>query len=716
MLSRRQAGEHALHDVGEHGAPAISVTPSAVRGVRHSPLHPSAADSGIIIVMRSRTAIAGLLFIVLVCLPARRSGADDEGPLRDADYEPTVIERLIETLRTGDADARYRAGYALQLRGPEARAAISEMFSVRTDHEGRDPYGMAPLSFHADQWLEQIGREVITAADEALASEDESLRITALKLLARYGFESAAALPRVQARFAVADEDEAPHVVGALAALDETGEVAIPFLQQALEHDDESVRNAAVAVLDATPPEPGTLRIDRPGWQPPVVRWSEHQPRFREQAIALLLQALEDPAPEVRGTAASVLGSYPDAHERVLPALLRHLDDDEQFSVMISNHLRSWETVRDRVFEALANFSDQADDLLPKLIDSFVDQEFDLFHRQERALVALAPHAETAVARFSDLLATERWELAIQPLGAIGPAARTALPRLEQRLAGAEKYQQMRIAAAIYNIKPQHEEAGAMIRQWLATEETDPLGPLFEDLAPMGPRAAPLVPLLLPHLREHEYAWLDPWVAHLLQAIGPEAAPAIPILIDELGEWLSGKRSQQTLWRIGTATVPPLIDVLRDEAAEPEKVVDALKVIGMLGKDAAAAFDDVVRLIGSQYPNVREAAATALATIGEHTQTVPVLLRALDDPRPLVRRAAVLSLARFPEPDESTIAALSQRLNDEFLDVQFAVCQTLGDFGADAGSATGALEAYRDVGNAHQQHVARRALRRMQGE
>src|SRR5690606_37787054 len=145
-------------------------------------------------------------------------------------------------------------------------------------------FGHFPLSFHADQWLEQFGREVITASDAALASDNESLRITALQLLARYGFDSGSALPRVQARFETAGEYEAPHVVNTVAALDETGEVALPLLQLALNHDDEFVRSAAVAVLEATLPEPGTLEIDRPpwrvppGWQPPVVRWSEHQP------------------------------------------------------------------------------------------------------------------------------------------------------------------------------------------------------------------------------------------------------------------------------------------------------------------------------------------------------------------------------------------------------------------------------------------------------
>src|SRR5690606_35508363 len=196
--------------------------------------------------------------------PVRPSRADDDGALTDADYAPAVIKRLIETLRTGDADARYRDGYALQLRGPEARAAIPEFISVIVDDENtRGPSGMFPLSFHVDQWLEEIGREAIPAADHALTSYNEWLRITALQLLTRYGFDSAAALPRVQGRFENAGEYEAPHVVNTVAALDETGEVALPLLQQALEHDDESVRSTAVSVLDATRPH-GTQEIDRP--------------------------------------------------------------------------------------------------------------------------------------------------------------------------------------------------------------------------------------------------------------------------------------------------------------------------------------------------------------------------------------------------------------------------------------------------------------------
>jgi len=86
---------------------------------------------------------------------------------------------------------------------------------------------------------------------------------------------------------------------------------------------------------------------------------------------------------------------------------------------------------------------------------------------------------------------------------------------------------------------------------------------------------------------------------------------------------------------------------------------------------------------------VKETAVDALARIGE--SAVPVLIEALSDPNPDVRKQAARSLARMGDAGKAAVPVLIERLQDPDEEVRQAAARALGQMGAAAAEAVPAL-------------------------
>jgi len=165
----------------------------------------------------------------------------------------------------------------------------------------------------------------------------------------------------------------------------------------------------------------------------------------------------------------------------------------------------------------------------------------------------------------------------------------------------------------------------------------------------------------------------------LLKRIEQEAdASALAAVVDALGE-LREPRS-----------VPGLIKVLTgDQESLIVHAAGALAQIGERNAPTAAAVGPAITplcelLAGngrkSENARVREAAVRALARIGRK-EALDALIKAIDDPTPLVRFYAAQGLGSVSENKARTIEALLKHLSDEDNGVRAAVANTLGKVG-----------------------------------
>jgi len=118
----------------------------------------------------------------------------------------------------------------------------------------------------------------------------------------------------------------------------------------------------------------------------------------------------------------------------------------------------------------------------------------------------------------------------------------------------------------------------------------------------------------------------DPWArsrgADVLMMLGREAESTVPDLIPLLGdrEWRVRASAAGALCRMGSAAapaVPDLVRLLESEANDEVKVKAATAIAGVGRQFGARAYSALMRLRSDPGPEVRDAAAIALGTLGD---------------------------------------------------------------------------------------------------
>ena len=442
-----------------------------------------------------------------------------------------------------------------------------------------------------------------------------------------------------------------------------------------------------------------------------------------------LADLLTDPHPEVRSSAALVLGLQNNV--RGTPLLLAALRDDDA-------------NVRYHVIEALGRLrAAKASEALIEIVET---RDFTLAFG---ALDALAKIGDTRAAfRLLPLLADDLLQSAvIDALGLLGEEE--AIPVLAEIL-NSDPASTAAVAGSMSLLFDRFERlyhAGSIIAEMargaIATTGAQNLMAAVE--AADTPTLAPLVAVL---------GWLEnAGVNELLVGLighpdlGAAAAEQVvrkgPRVIDELVNHLANgnietRRAAATvLGRIGSAVaVPSLMRALTEDA---ELTVAAAGALAMIGDPRAYA--PLLELLHWDDPAIRRAAVSALNSMG-HADMARDMAPRLSDERPHVRECAarIVGYAGYPEhidallqccqdPDESVRRAsveslpclgddhrirstLALALADHAEGVRSAAARTLGQF---AGPSTGELLniALRDT-SAWVRYYAVRSLARQQ--
>jgi HEAT repeat protein len=301
-------------------------------------------------------------------------------------------------------------------------------------------------------------------------------------------------------------------------------------------------------------------------------------------------------------------------------------------------------------------------------------------------------------------------------LGALGPAARAAVPALFEVLQDDTNFLRLSAATALWRIEGpvpavvpvlvdvlRHGSAAGRFLPYQQQRE------VYEVLGQMGPEARAAVPALTALLRR----WLEEcedaewaatlgwrsghWAAEALGRMGPAASTALPALrrarnskdhhvrcVAALAAWRLDKQAGEALPVLVAALTDPgpgnrLSDacVIEVDSLPPSQQV-AAQALGQMGPAAAAALPALKKALTAHDIDVRLAAAEAIAQINRQEKAVlPVLLTALRSRDREARETAVRVLGQLGPEAKTAVPALRQALADPEPTVRAAAVEAL---------------------------------------
>lgn len=172
----------------------------------------------------------------------------------------------------------------------------------------------------------------------------------------------------------------------------------------------------------------------------------------------------------------------------------------------------------------------------------------------------------------------------------------------------------------------------------------------------------------------------------------------------------------EKLMAIGAPAVSILADGLR--ADEPIKREMAATMLASLGRDAAAAREELIAALKDDSAFVRANAATALAQMeGQTAVVLPVFAEFLGGDDDNLRKMMATNLAVLDATDaQPLLGQLTELLQNMDRDVQLAIVAFLGRMGADAQAAVNELTALDTSDDAELEAAVTAALMQIESE
>ncbi len=298
---------------------------------------------------------------------------------------------------------------------------------------------------------------------------------------------------------------------------------------------------------------------------------------------------------------------------------------------------------------ALAQMETLGTNALPELLRLL--QTHDSFLRRQTwtHLPRLPTYWRQQIARrYSPPQAEATREAAARALGRLGPDASAAIPALTQAL---------------------RDNQGRV--RWEASSALGRIG------------KAAVLPLIT--TLEADDARARQAAAAALGQMGPDAADAIPALVGRLADPDQAVRNSAayTLVTVGAPGVLALLATL-EEGREPARTVAARALTNSYLPHFRVA-SELYAMTRDESPARRKRSLEALRAIrvasGLATQAA---LARIQDPVAEVRMAAIETLSRLPEPDETVVRALTAALRDEAAGIRAAAATALGGWGSSA--------------------------------
>ncbi len=621
-----RAAAHALADLGE---PGLAVLLEA----RTSP------DLRV-----HRRAVAGLVRVggpaapgLVEVLP--KSGDRAETAL--VRIGPAAVPALVAALR--QPERAKHAARVLGAMGARAGAAVPDLVAVFLDRQAKDE-----ARAEAARALGRIGPApppadapgtpdaVVEALASALTDGSAAVRQRAAEGLGEIGPRAVAALP------ALARASRDPEAEVSASACWALGHLASPpgapaLLARVLGEDDPRQLPAAEALAQLGPAARGTIPALVAVLASPRAERAHAAfvlERLGPPAVPALIEAIQGPERDLRRAAADVLAKLGPQATAALPAVLAALED------------RSAPATLGAPFVGLGALPSGPLTCCAALV-AYEEGQARLPLALARCAVRIDPtRAGPAVPALLRLLDGKYGGDVVLLLADVGEGARAAVPLLLASLKGKDQARAQRAALA---------------------------------LARLGPSAREAVPDLLPLLADRA---LRPYAAAALARIDPARdADVLKALTPDLeGEDAGACRRALAALREMERVPAEALPLLRPLLSDGELVHPALALVERLGKDAAPATLDLIKLLSESSPLLRERAGRLLARIGR--PAAGPLTTALRSPNPTVRATAAWTMGRAALTDRPTAQslyadALVPALEDSDLSVRLQAAASL---------------------------------------
>ena len=413
--------QRAAHALGRLGPDAASALPALVEAARASTGDDVFADS--------------LMQIGPVALPALLSALTDAKPADNEwifhtlrGFGAAAVPALTEALQNPKPEVRTSSIKALGAMGLDAMPALHTLFTLAS---GEEPKVQA-AALRALVALRAEPRHLKPLLEAAMASPSPDVKRAGAAGVAATG---GAADLGVDSLIALLTDDEAAGRLSAVQALGELGPKSAPAVHALVEHfEDPALQLAIVETLRrlgpaAAPAVPRLLELagkNGGGQRATVLPALAAIGHDAGAALPMIRACAKDPAPELRASSAPALTAVDPDGAEVLSTLLILLRDSSGM-------------VRRATAPELEKLGPRAEAAIPGLI-AMLDQD------TERSL-ALAALKSIKVRNIPDLLTLLAMReakvrvFACDSLGALGPAANEAIPKLRDLLSASSPVQ-----------------------------------------------------------------------------------------------------------------------------------------------------------------------------------------------------------------------------------------------------------------------------------
>lgn len=571
---------------------------------------------------------------------------------------PVLLEALqspqVETRRQA---ARLLAGYQFQGVGGDAllKAMRDDDAQVRK---------LAALCV-AQGEPGQHTRAAVPLLVELLKENDDDLKYEVQSGLSSMG--PAAAEPLAEL-FAADQTNPAVRQRAAKILLDNDAQHhrAVPHLEQALKDADPNIRYTAALLLvknDPYHPRAATLLrgVFNEGDSTQRAAAVRLYPSLGlgDEAVDVLVQALQDDSQQVRQTAAYALSPYGGSLQSKFTEIVKLLNDKQTRlpALQVLNHmgpdaapalpelvamLKLDEDTRQRAIYVFSNIGKPA---VPKLIALVQDAEAD------------------AAARIA----------AMQALAYLGESAKQVVPAVVEALKNAtEPSERLAAASAVARLGEPNETAMQVLVEHLTAEDYREYSQANSGLWALGTKIKPVVPALR-KLLDHQQADVRGRALDLLgNVVAAEGGgTSDPLFQAILKAFRSDpdenvrNNAQYALARVGSPAVPALLESLNatDDPALQARILQTLRNM----EDSQQGIDTYVKLLAAKNDRVSGHAAVLIANLAENDDAVAgkqaaikKLTELLQSGDEELRSQAVNGLERFGEDAESAVPALVQ--------------------------------------------------------
>jgi HEAT repeat protein len=633
----------------------------------------------------SRQSCAALLLAAAWGLAAAQPPAEKE-----PSYDGKTVSDWVRALDGADPAERRAAMSALRALGGQPDAVAEKLLAAAADPKSRTAAHILAIG--------EFGPAAVPALTRGLWSDDRRTRQVALFALTRLGADGRAAAPSLVRL--LADPDESVRREAAEALANANAHSAMTALTTALGDREAAVRlTAAEALVRLGAPASAVLpaltaelaREDADTVRRAVLVLRELGPEAAP-AVPELVKLVPRDDPELTIRLCAALGAIGPGAKEAAPALKKRLADDKHrgHEIGLDVAVALWRTARD---------PDAAKILREQVANSTRPQQV------AEALWRIDSGEETVKA-LTELLKSDKPEVAIAAAGVLGARAKEALPTMARMLAHKEPNVRARAVVALVRLR---EDGRAALDALRGTAKDDnPSIAFWSAVAVCRLDPKPEAVAAVAGYLDDRDADLRRSAAEVLGQLGGAAAPARPRLTlartDADGQ--TRLAAAMAAWKALSdfESLQTAAELLRS----PDVTVRSLAAVdigGIVGPGAKPIVPEVVKRLFDPFAVVRSSATEALGRIGPAAKdSAPALLALLDGDEPAFVQSAACEALGLLEPADKDAAAATLKKKLDHADPLTRTHAALA-LHLVAGDRTGEKEA--DRGLAHRSHHVR---------